>query len=488
MIYQYSKSGDLIKIWNRIEEILKENTNYIKNGIIDNINHPDRRKSAYGYVWKFINANLKQETRHKKVHENIIIDKNNFLKRDDYNYPDPNIEYWKDLENYEDRYKISTFGNIYSKNSNTLLKFGINSQKQITFAVSVNKKRNTHVLHTFVAKHFILNPNNYDRIRHIDTDKSNNNINNLEWTTQSIITQNYVKSKTPISIFQYDLNNNLIKEWKSIDEIIQENPEYIKNRLLKICGNTNRLYGYFWEKDNDIIYQKDCSGKIIKEWNSINAIVKYIALNNPKFNNNIKNNKKRFVTYLKYPNVYRGYIWKLNKKSPIKFVKLENDEKFRNIGIINDIDFSNYEISNYGKVKNLDTGYFMTNVKHNSGYDMIILQNKKERLTISIHKLVALSWIEKNDTNEKLIINHIDENKNNNHDNLEWVTYQQNIIHSFGKKVYQLDPKTNKLLNTFNSMKEAATAVGLKTTNTIKESCTIKHRLAAGYKWKWPDT
>lgn len=40
-------------------------------------------------------------------------------------------------------------------------------------------------LHRLLAKQFLANPNNYDTVNHIDGNKTNNNINNIEWTTQS---------------------------------------------------------------------------------------------------------------------------------------------------------------------------------------------------------------------------------------------------------------------------------------------------------------
>ena len=40
-------------------------------------------------------------------------------------------------------------------------------------------------LHRLLAKQFLANPNNYDTVNHIDGNKLNNNINNIEWTSQS---------------------------------------------------------------------------------------------------------------------------------------------------------------------------------------------------------------------------------------------------------------------------------------------------------------
>ena len=46
-------------------------------------------------------------------------------------------------------------------------------------------KRKDYRLHRLVAEYFIDNPNNYKVINHIDGNKQNNNVNNLEWCTYS---------------------------------------------------------------------------------------------------------------------------------------------------------------------------------------------------------------------------------------------------------------------------------------------------------------
>lgn len=47
--------------------------------------------------------------------------------------------------------------------------------------LSKNSKQKTCLVHRLVANAFIPNPNNYEQINHIDCNKSNNNVNNLEW-------------------------------------------------------------------------------------------------------------------------------------------------------------------------------------------------------------------------------------------------------------------------------------------------------------------
>ena len=90
--------------------------------------------------------------------------------------------------------------------------------------LSKNGKLRTRTIHRLVAETFIENLHNYNVINHIDCNKSNNNVNNLEWCTQKHNVresfrnglQKAPKGKESTSskkVRQYDLEGNFIKEW-----------------------------------------------------------------------------------------------------------------------------------------------------------------------------------------------------------------------------------------------------------------------------------
>lgn len=82
-----------------------------------------------------------------------------------------------------------------------------------------------------MATHFIDNPENKKIVDHRDHNKLNNHIDNLRWFNHKENADHYYNSNyaTHIQpILQYDTKNNLIKEWKNILEILEQNPTFTK--------------------------------------------------------------------------------------------------------------------------------------------------------------------------------------------------------------------------------------------------------------------
>ena len=128
-----------------------------------------------------------------------------------------------------------------------------------------------------------------------------------------------------------------------------------------------------------------------------------------------------------------GYIWKYKNNDKYEH---KDDEEFKNVGVIEGSDFSMYKISNYGNVHSLYKNRILK-PQTLSGYKYVSLINQKTKKTINIgnHRLVAYLFLDDKPQNAN-IVNHIDENKLNNHyKNLEWTTASGNINYSLRKKL-----------------------------------------------------
>lgn len=148
-------------------------------------------------------------------------------------------EIWKPVKNYENLYEVSNTGKIKSLSYNhqktpKIMKPTINSAGYYKVELYKNGKSNIFSIHRLVAESFIENPNNYPCVNHIDCNKKNNNVSNLEWVTHKqnsyhamqngLYVQPPLKGKhgkdNPLCkpILQYDTDGNFVKLWYSATE------------------------------------------------------------------------------------------------------------------------------------------------------------------------------------------------------------------------------------------------------------------------------
>jgi hypothetical protein len=84
-------------------------------------------------------------------------------------------------------YSITEDGRVYSHFTNKYLKPFLRENTYEYWYVNLykNKVKSKNSIHRLVAKTYIENIENKPQVNHIDGDKFNNNVNNLEWATAS---------------------------------------------------------------------------------------------------------------------------------------------------------------------------------------------------------------------------------------------------------------------------------------------------------------
>lgn len=187
-----------------------------------------------------------------------------------------NLEVWKDIEGFEGLYQVSNLGNVKSLEKNVSChKIHLRKQKEmilspskcndryITFSLSKNKKRKYLLAHRLVATAFIPNPDGKTEVNHIDGNRQNNTVGNLEWATRSenmqhsYSTLNRINPKpmkgrfgndNPLSkrISQKTLNGNTVKIWDSMHDAFRAG--YNLGNILSCCKGRRKSHkGFIWD-------------------------------------------------------------------------------------------------------------------------------------------------------------------------------------------------------------------------------------------------
>ena len=115
-----------------------------------------------------------------------------------------------------------------------------------------------------LAEAFIPNPDNLPEVNHKDENKQNPSVNNLEWCT-SKYNSNYGTRKERIgfsirnsevkrrkSIIQYDLNENFVREYNTIERV-KDYGFSQPNVIAVLKGRRNQTGGYIFRYKEDVL-------------------------------------------------------------------------------------------------------------------------------------------------------------------------------------------------------------------------------------------
>lgn len=185
-------------------------------------------------------------------------------------------EIWKDINGYEGLYKISNYERVKSlprlsnRGNSTIpvkeriIKHHISKREKYR-EVGVSKGNQVvkkYKIHCLIALHFIhnRNPKKYKQVNHLNGNRGDNRIKNLEWVTrrQDLIHKYHIlnykfpdnrkgkNSKCAMKIIQKTKDDKFIKEWDSQGDI-ERATGYLQSCISRACNGGFVSYGFKWD-------------------------------------------------------------------------------------------------------------------------------------------------------------------------------------------------------------------------------------------------
>ena len=179
-------------------------------------------------------------------------------------------EIWKDIQGYEGKYQVSNLGNVKSLNyhgtcKERILIPGKTTNGYLFVSLSKNSKVKNFKIHRLAAQAFIENTENLLEVNHIDENKLNNRVDNLEWcsheyninygtrSARELETRKLKKCKNAErTVLQFTKDGKFVNEYKSISEA-ERFTEINQGNICSCCKG--RRYktagGYIWKYKNN---------------------------------------------------------------------------------------------------------------------------------------------------------------------------------------------------------------------------------------------
>ncbi len=151
-------------------------------------------------------------------------------------------------------YILYSNGKIYSVRRNKFLKPMQDNPKWYYHFILMGKK---YYLHRLLAEYFIPNPSGKKYINHINGDKLDFNLQNLEWVTCSENAKHAYKNKlnyrpsnsgkAKIQISQFDISDRFMRNWDSISDAARHIKSSEMGIIRAMQGKSKTCKGYKWK-------------------------------------------------------------------------------------------------------------------------------------------------------------------------------------------------------------------------------------------------
>ena len=152
-----------------------------------------------------------------------------------------------------DNYEVSNLGKVRNMKSGKVLKPHLNKDGYLRHCLYKHNKQKSLFLHKIIATAFVDNPEKKPQVNHIDENKTNNDLSNLEWCT---VRENAVHGtrmkriaeKLSQKVIQLDLNNNVLNEFESMHQAERETGIYATS-ISRCCnGKVKSAGGFKWRR------------------------------------------------------------------------------------------------------------------------------------------------------------------------------------------------------------------------------------------------
>lgn len=162
------------------------------------------------------------------------------------------VETFVKIDGFE-KYEVSNLGKVRNMKSGRVLKPSLHKNGYLRYFLCENNKRKHLYLHRIIATAFIDNPEEKPQVNHIDENKLNNDLSNLEWCTvrENLIHGTRTKraaEKCFKKVIQLDLNDNVLNEFESMRQAEQKTGVLVKNISSCCNGKRKSAGGYKWRK------------------------------------------------------------------------------------------------------------------------------------------------------------------------------------------------------------------------------------------------